>query len=922
MSTKPIKHQRIFLILILLFSSLNYAQEYHDFLVKGSLIDDNEKPLESATIYLEEPNGTLVDYTLSNQNGTFEIAGKVQNDSLFMFVSYTGFKPVKQLIDLKKQSSWSFNNLQMKIDDQTLEEVLVQAQASPVTVKTDTLEFNAASFKTKANANLEDVLKKLPGVSVNNAGEISINGKPVSKILVNGKSFFGDDPKIATKNLPKELINKIQVVDTKTKTEEFTGKEGDSQNKTLNITIDEDKNRGYFARITAGIGTQDRYEASGIANYFKNNFRLSVLGGSNNINSSGFSFDEIYDAMGRNAYSISRSSNGSFSINGNSFGGGNSGITQTYNTGFSLVNEWEERTELETDYFFNRSNTETKTKINRENILPDRIFINESNAISKRDNDNHRASFDISFRPDSLTRISVRPNFSYNKGKSQSDSETNSFQEDYTVINQAETRNDTEFEQLNFATRLGASRKLDTLGSYVNLNLNYNTNTTENEQLFYSLREIFDSNGSLTNTDLQDQRIKENTDTKTFNTGVGARLALRKKLFLDVEYTLNYSKSKNERLVYENSTENLLQQLSNDFKTSNLKHRPSLGMVYRSKKLRASLSAGVEQLGLTNEDQFTGYRFESNFTNFYSNLYLRYRINQAASIYFNYESQQNAPSISQLQPVENRTNPLNIIQGNPDLKPNLTHNFYFSFNNYNFKTKSGLYTYAGADFIQDKVTSISQTNTDLIRETSYTNVNGAYSAFIGANYSFLFSRRDFYDLKLRLGLSGAYSRDVGFSNAVEFVAKDSRLSPSLRLDIDFTDILQLTPYYEINLRNAKYSLPTRNNERFVNHEIGVEVTSFWPKNLIFGNDIAYQRLGNVSPGFTNNFILWNMSLGYQFFDEKATFKVKVFDVLDQNIATRRQTGEDFIQDTQELVLERYMMFSLTFKLDQFGKNKG
>ncbi len=922
MSTKPIKHQRIFLILILLFSSLNYAQEYHDFLVKGSLIDDNEKPLESATIYLEEPNGTLVDYTLSNQNGTFEIAGKVQNDSLFMFVSYTGFKPVKQLIDLKKQSSWSFNNLQMKIDDQTLEEVLVQAQASPVTVKTDTLEFNAASFKTKANANLEDVLKKLPGVSVNNAGEISINGKPVSKILVNGKSFFGDDPKIATKNLPKELINKIQVVDTKTKTEEFTGKEGDSQNKTLNITIDEDKNRGYFARITAGIGTQDRYEASGIANYFKNNFRLSVLGGSNNINSSGFSFDEIYDAMGRNAYSISRSSNGSFSINGNSFGGGNSGITQTYNTGFSLVNEWEERTELETDYFFNRSNTETKTKINRENILPDRIFFNESNAISKRDNDNHRASFDISFRPDSLTRISVRPNFSYNKGKSQSDSETNSFQEDYTIINQAETRNDTEFEQLNFATRLGASRKLDTLGSYVNLNLNYNTNTTENEQLFYSLREIFDSNGSLTNTDLQDQRIKENTDTKTFNTGVGARLALRKKLFLDVEYTLNYSKSKNERLVYENSTENLLQQLSNDFKTSNLKHRPSLGMVYRSKKLRASLSAGVEQLELTNEDQFTGYRFESNFTNFYSNLYLRYRINQAASIYFNYESEQNAPSISQLQPVENRTNPLNIIQGNPDLKPNLTHNFYFSFNNYNFKTKSGLYTYAGADFIQDKVTSISQTNTDLIRETSYTNVNGAYSAFIGANYSFLFSRRDFYDLKLRLGLSGAYSRDVGFSNAVEFVAKDSRLSPSLRLDIDFTDILQLTPYYEINLRNAKYSLPTRNNERFVNHEIGVEVTSFWPKNLIFGNDIAYQRLGNVSPGFTNNFILWNMSLGYQFFDEKATFKVKVFDVLDQNIATRRQTGEDFIQDTQELVLERYMMFSLTFKLDQFGKNKG
>ena len=194
--------------------------------------------------------------------------------------------------------------IKMELATNELGEVTVVSERAPVTVKSDTLEFNAASFNTRQDANLEEVMKKLPGVEVDAQGNITVNGKPVSRILVNGKEFFGNDPKIATKNLPKEIIDKIQVVDTKTKSEEFTGKAGNPDDKTINVTIKEDKNRGYFARATAGGGTDDRYELSGIANYFKDDLRVSVLASSNNINSAGFSFDEVYDMMGGRARSI------------------------------------------------------------------------------------------------------------------------------------------------------------------------------------------------------------------------------------------------------------------------------------------------------------------------------------------------------------------------------------------------------------------------------------------------------------------------------------------------------------------------------------------------------------------------------------------------------------------------------------------
>ena len=899
-------------ILVALMSLLCFAYtKAQDFQVQGKVVDSQNTPLESATVYIEKvQDSSLVDYTISDVDGNFSVEGKSDADAINIFISYTGFNTYKKQFSLQEQSNIDLGEVIMKFSTNSLDEVLVKGDRAPVTIKRDTLEFNASSFKTQPDANVEEVLKQLPGVEVDNEGNITVNGKEVSRILVNGKEFFGDDPKIATKNLPKELIDKIQVVDTKTKSEEFTGEEGDSENKTINLTIEEDKNKGYFSRLTAGGGTDERYELSGIANYFKDELRVSLLGSSNNINSSGFTFDEVYDAMGRSAYSINNT-------------GGGGGITKSDNAGFNFANEWGEKAELNSNYFFNRADNRTATTTNRENILPDRTYFNNSESTSERQNDNHRARVNFEFKPDTLTRISFRPNVNVNKGFSSNNSFTESLEEDGTPINNATTQQNGEVFSTNFSNRFDVTRKFGSKGAFIRLGFNNTNNTSEDDQVYYSSREIYDDAGNLESTEVQDQFIDQDTEEDEYELEFRSRLPLSEKLSLDVNYAYRKRNRNSARLVYdreegEDDFNSLNDALSNDFESETFDHRPEAGLVYEGEKLRASFSGGLQSVRLKNEDLFTGNSFDNTYNNLFVNSYFRYKLTNTKSIYFNYRNSRNTPSLTQLQPVTNTTNPLNIITGNPNLDPTLEHNIYANFNNYDFKSRSGFYAYLGGTFYNDRVVSLTTTDEDLVRTTTYTNVDGAYNLFAGFSLNKRIKFEDGSSLNPRVGFRTSFNKNIGFTNGVQFNSETLSLTPQLSVRYEIDDLISIDPNYQLTYNNATYSLNTGRDQNFINHNLGLELTTYWPKNFIFGNDISYQHIGNMSPGFKNDFVLWNMSLGYKLLGDDGIVKVKVFDVLDQNISTSRYTGEDFIQDTQQLVLEQYVMFSFTYKFSKFG----
>jgi hypothetical protein len=877
-----------------------------DFEITGKVVDEAGVPLESATIYLEKAaDSSLVTYTISEKNGNFRLAETTTAPKVNLYISFAGYQSYRETLEIKERIELS--TITMQVQDNELEEVVVAATRAPITIKKDTLEFNAGSFSTRQDANLEELMKKLPGVEVDNQGNITVNGKTVSRILVNGEEFFGDDPKIATKNLPKEIIDKIQVTDTKTRSEEFTGKAGDPENKTVNITIKEDKNKGYFARATAGGGTDDRYELSGIGNYFKDDLRLSVLASSNNINTSGFSYDEVFGMMGRTA-------------GRNVFGGGGGGITKAETAGINFVNKWENDLELSADYFFGRNDTERRTIIARENILPDSRYFTNSEERSNLLNDSHRANarFEVEF--DTLTRISISPRLNANFGNSYRDQVAESLDEDLNLINRTETFENEALESVDFSNNIDFIRRFGSRGSYLQMEFENDHSRQKNDNFYYS-ESLFMEEGEEV-IQIQDQYIDEDETENEYSFEVSKRSVLADDFFLDVSYDFDYLNSTNKRYVYEaengDRNYNILNNLlSSDFEVNSRRHTPNLGLNYEGDIWRINTEVGLLHTSLENSN----YLEETSFENTYNNLFLeagvRYEIERSKSLSIRYNTNVDIPSIRQLQPVVDRTNPLNIIVGNPELRPAYRQDIQLNYRNFDFATRSGIFSYINLGFTNNNVVSVSTVNEDLVRTTTYTNVDGAINGNAGVFYNKQY-KKEARIFRYQAGLNASYNKNIGFTNAVKYEAERYSLSPRLRLTFEIEDLLSIEPNYELTYNSTNYDINPNRNEDFVNHSIGFQTTSYWPENVVFGNDISFNYFGNVSPGFDNTSLLWNMSLGYEFLEDKATLKVKVYDLLDQNIDTRRVIGDDFIQDTSSLILTRYAMLSFTYKLSNFG----
>ncbi|MBZ9627357.1 outer membrane beta-barrel protein [Psychroflexus sp. CAK1W] len=896
------------------FSS--FAQEY---LLKGQVLSSvSNTKLSSATIFVETLNdSTLLNYTITDSSGNFELLVKTKEDKARLNVSFTGMQPFVKTIPLS-DSTTNLGIVKLQELTNDLDEVLINVNRSPITIKKDTLEFNAASFKTRPDANLEETLKQLPGVEVDAAGNITVNGKPVQRILVNGKEFFGNDPKIATKNLPKEIINKIQVVDTKTQSQEFTGEEGDSENKTINITIDEDKNRGYFSRATIGGGTDDRYEISGISNYFQDDLRLSVLASSNNINSSGFTFDEVFDAMGRRARTITRSG-GSFGINGLNFGN-NTGITKSETAGMSFVNEWKEIYDLSADYFFGSNKTDTRNSARRENILPDRTFFSNSESNATRDNNSHRGNVNFSIKPDTLTRISIRPSINISQGTTQSSNLSESLDENGNLINTSESENRNDNLSMNFSNRFSVTRKFGSRGAFLSFTFDNENNKSESDNFFFSGRETF---GDNPNTQIQDQLISEENNEDTYEVQSRYRAVMTDDLFLDVRYSYEIESSKNERSVFdfdENTSlySNFNAELSNEFKVKGETHIPSVGLRYEGDKLRTGFNLGLLNTQLRTENLIQNIEFNNDFNNLFASANLRYEFERSKRIGVYYRNSNNIPSIQQLQPVSIQTDPLNIIRGNPDLKPSFNQDININFNNFDFKTRSGYGFYMSYSYVTDQVVSVSVTDEDLIRRTTYDNVSGAQNANLNFYYSKQLKSENEDTYRLRGNISGQYTKNLGFTNGQQFESENYVVSPYLGVTYEKEQVITLNPGFGLDYNLRNFNLNSNRDEEFTNLNFSLEATTYWPKNVVFGNDITYFKYGNVAADFRSTSLQWNMSLGYQFADDDATLKFKVFDLLDENIGTRRQTGDDFVQDTDQLILERYFMLSFTYKFSKFG----
>lgn len=907
-------------ILILLFLTPNTYSQQKSFDISGKVVSyETEEPLESATIYLErERDSTLITYTISDRNGNFNLKGRTQEDSLSLYISYLGYATKQRKINLN-DNIIDLSTLRLNIDDNTLDEIVIRSRA-PITIKRDTLEFNVSSFKTREGATVEELLKELPGVEVDAEGNITVNGKPVNKLLVNGKPFFGDDPTIATRNLTKEMIEKVQVMDTKTDAEAFAGEEGEKESKTINLTISEEKNKGNFGRLSAGGGTDNRYEFAGMVNRFDNDTRISVLAGGNNINSPGFSFGEIHKMFGGGS-TVMTSSTGAFSIDGRSFGFGN-GIVKSRIAGANYADSYSESTDITVDYFYSGSDSDDEEIVERENIFPDTRFFTNSTSIKKSRADLHSSNIKFDIKVDSTWLINIKPSFSYSEYESMQNREEQSLNEFGGLTNQSTSDNVTNSTSRNFKNAVDVTRRYGNRGGSIRVSLNYERNDISGREFQQSETEFFDDtipDDNRNQTSVTDQSLNSYFTSLRYSIPI-----ISKKLFFDINYSYRADTRNSIRTTQDFNLDTeqydiFNEQLSTDFKYINSRSTPGLGMTLREEKYTLSFGLGYVTRILESNDRLRpALSAKETFEVLEYNTFLNYRFSPQRTLFFNYSLNSTPPTLEQLQPFENVSDPLNTVVGNPNLDPSNNHQMYLGYNAFDFQSGTGFNIFSNFRAVNNQVTPVITFDENLIRTTTYTNVNGNYNGYLGGNITKDVQLDSIHKIKIRLGGYGSINRVVSFNQNEKFSSDFVSFTPNLGFTYTWKDVMELRPGYSLSYNVNSYDIDAFKDEEFFSHRLGIETATFLPKKLEWRNDINFVYNPNVADNFQKSAWFWNSTLAYTILKDQGILTFKVYDLLNQNTNARRSVSQNYIQDVQSKVLQQYFMLSFSWKFNSLG----
>lgn len=906
-----------FYYLSLFFLFCFAANAQNDIVIKGTVLDVNTQvPLELATVYFTTvKDSTVIEYATTDKNGAFRLSTKKYDKPVVLKVSYQGYQTFyedqKGLLESK-----DFGKIYLFESINALDNVVIKSEAPPITIKKDTLEFNAASYKVRPDSNVETLLKQLPGVDVDSDGKVTVNGREVTQFLVNGKTFFDKDGAIALKNLPAEIIKKIQVSDFKTKKEELSKQESTSDYSSINITIDEKKNKGYFGKILGGYGSDDRYESSLIMNFFNNKQKISVLASSNNINSTGFAMDEVFDNMGggRNAKS------------GGSNSGGGKGITQSNLIGLNYSDDWSEKLAAMGSYNFSNSVNKNDSKSDQRNFLPDGDILTSAASTSRNENTGNKANAELEYKIDPTTRLVVSPKIS--QSRSNSTSSSSSFSEDEN----GESLNESTAKSYNESTNTSFS-------SAINFNKSFKKKSRNLSFVFTNNNTNSDSDGlNVSETIFYQDPTKENEERNQNN----KRRSINNAYSADIEYTepvtdslrirfgsdFDWANTLNDEKTFDFDPSMQLYTSFNDSLSNYTTSRqnsisPKVGLTLQKNKFTINLNSRTAIIDFDNHSLYLNNitDLDKKYVLPFGDFQIRYKFSRSKNLTFKYDYSNALPSSTQLMPVLDLSNPLNTIVGNPNLKPIEKNSANFNFKNYDFRTRSGYNFYVKGDYYNNDVVTISIYDDSGKRNTTYANISGTYTASVGGNWSQSL-KRDAHVLRYGFGLNSSYAFDKGFTDGVIYTAKSVAVTPKINFTYEYGDILIVSPTYSLSYNESKYE-GAGNPSSNVIHRINLQTTTYWPENLIFGNDFGYTYNSNISSNFKKDFYLWNTSLSYGFFDKKVYAKVKVYDVLNQNQSATRTISATSIRDEENTVLKRYIMFSVSYKIGNFaGAEKG
>lgn len=895
------------------FSPMAFAQQ-SGVNVTGSVVEQgSDTPIEQATVrLLNVKDSAMVRGVVSARNGSFTLKN-VKKGSYLLHITFIGYDPLYQPLQITgKKNPVNVGKLELSDGAIELGEAVVIGKAPEVTVRNDTVEYNADSYKVTEGSVLEDLLKKMPGVEVDSEGKITVNGKEVKKVMVDGKEFFSDDPKVASKNLPAKMIDKLQVLDKKSDMAQMTGFDDGEEETVINLTVKPGMKQGWFGNAYGGYGSKDRYEGNAMVNRFVNNDQITFMGGANNTNNMGFSdlASTMFSGMGGGG-----GRRGGF--------GAGSGITSSGNAGLNFSKEFKpDKLTLGGNTRYSHSDNDARSKSDRQNILPgDSSSYDNSEAMSRTKSDNFGVDFRLEWKPDTMTQLIFRPSFSLSHSMNDNFSDATTLDNERDTVNTNKSSNYSESNGYNLNASIDFSRKLNNKGRVFSATLSGGNSNSYSDGMNRSDIVYFNQTDALKNS-IIDQRSRYDNKGFNYRAYVSWVEPIGHNNFIQATYSISQRKQEALKNVYNQDADGIYNVLdsaySQSYRNNFISQRASLSFKSQRAKFNYTIGLNLDP-SYSSSENFVGDTTLSKITRKVVNLspmaQFNYMFDKRTNLRIMYNGRTSQPSMTQLQPVADISDPTNITIGNPDLNPRYTNNVFIRFQQFTPEKQRAFMIMANGSYIINDIVSYTSYNQETgVKTTTYKNVNGNYSGNVRMMLNTPLKNKKFSINSMTMA---SFANSNGYINEEKNTNRNLILSE--RGGIDFrSSYLDLGVNGNIRYNATSNSLQKENNQNTFNYGAGGYTTIYLPLNFKIESDVNWSTNSGYGDGFKQNEVLWNASASKSFLkNNQGTLRFKIYDILQQRSNISRSVTASYIQDSEYNTLGSYFMVHFIYRFSIF-----
>lgn len=898
----------LLLWLMILIAPFAFSQQKRVQII-GSVVEKGSNlPIEQATVrLLNSKDSTMIRGMVSDPKGKFSF-NNVKRGNYLLNVSFVGYEPTIQTLSISgNPSTVDVGEITLSDGAIALAEAVVIGKAAEVVVRNDTVEYNADSYKVTEGSVLEDLLKKMPGVEIDADGKIKVNGKEVKKVMVDGKEFFSDDPKVASKNLPAKMIDKLQVLDKKSDMAKLTGFDDDEEETVINLTVKRGMKQGWFGNAYGGYGNKDRYEGNMMINRFINNDQFTIMGGANNTNNMGFS-----------DLSSSRFSG---------FGGGRrgglgagSGITSSGNAGFNFSKEFSPKFVWGGNTQYSHRDNDAKSKSERENILPgDSSSYENEKAYSKTKSDNYSIDFRMEWKPDSLTQIIFKPRFSYSHSRNQNENSAITFNHEKDTVNTNQSLNQSESNGYNIDANLHFSRRLNAKGRVFSMKLSGGNNNSYSNGMDHSNVKYFNV---LNKNNIIDQRSRYDNNGFNYQVYLSWVEPIGHNNFIQATYSVSQRKQEALKNVFNKDKDGIYAVLdsaySQSYRNNFISQRATISFKSERKRFNYTIGLNLDP-SYTKSENFVGDTTLSTISRKVINLspraQLKYRFRKTTNLRVIYQGKTSQPSMTQLQPVADITNPTHIKIGNPDLNPRYINNLVVQFQHFIPQKQQAFMVMANAGYIVNDIATFTSYNQKTgVKTTTYKNVDGNYNADVHVIVNTPLKNKKFSFNSFSMAI---FTNRNGFINEAKNTNRNLILTERAGLDFR-SSFIDLGVKGRIRYNATSNSFQKENNQNTFDYGFGGNTTIYLPLNFKIESDVNWSTNSGYGEGFKLNEVLWNASASKSFLkNNQGTLRFKIYDILQQRSNISRSVTASHIQDSEYNTLGSYFMIHFIYRFSIF-----